>query len=165
MNYQNNGRINMVDRQIYPEYPLFFQKNEGLSEFKNDAIKTILQKNPLSDIFFSKANIDYLQSQIVQRVYELSGGRHKIGRQSDTELQIVMRSIYLQFSLNRSNDIKEQVRDLDGMVIDAVVPGILSAIEQHLKYMEAISTIPAPINLPKNETIKGQRSLQLPSWF
>ena len=27
----------------------------------NDAIKTILQKNPLSDVFFSKQNIDYLQ--------------------------------------------------------------------------------------------------------
>ena len=165
MNYQNNGRINMVDRKIYPEYQMFYEKNEGLSEFKNDAIKTILQKNPLSDIFFSKANIDYLQSQIVQRVYQLSAGRHTIGRQSDTELQIVMRSIYLQFSLNRSNDIKEQVRDLDGMVIDAVVPGIMSAIEQHLKYIEAISTIPTPINLPKNETVKGERSLQLPSWF
>jgi len=165
MNYQNNGRINMVDRQIYPEYQMFYQKNEGLSEFKNDAIKTILQKNPLSDVFFSKANIDYLQNQIGQRVHNLSAGRHKIGRQSDTELEIVMRSIYLQFSLNQPDDIKKQVRDLDEMVIDAVVPGILSAIEQYLQYQVAISTIPTPINLPKNETIKGEKTLQLPAWF
>jgi hypothetical protein len=165
MNYQNNGRINMVDRKIYPEYQMFYQKGEGLNEFKNDAIKTILQKNPLSDVFFSKVNIDYLQNQIMQRVYNLSGGRHKIGRQSDTELEIVMRSIYLQFSLNQPDNIREQVRDLDEMVISEVVPGILSAIEQYIKYQEAISTIPDPILLPKNETIKGQKSLQLPPWF
>ena len=98
MNYQNNGRVNMIDRKIYPEYQMFYQQNNGLEQFKNEAIRTILQRNPLSNVFFSKENIDYLQNKIINRVYELSGNKHKIGRQSDTELQLVMRSIYLQFN-------------------------------------------------------------------
>jgi hypothetical protein len=31
MNYQNNGRINLVDRQIYPEYQMFHQKKEWIN--------------------------------------------------------------------------------------------------------------------------------------
>lgn len=165
MNYQNNGRINMVDRQIYPDYQMFYQKNEGLSDFKNDAIKTILQKNPLSNVFFSKQNIDYLQNRIIQRVYELSEGRHKIGRQSDTELEIVMRSIYLQFSLNQASNIKEQIRQLDDMVINEVCPSILTAVEQYLQYRVDITTMYKPIALPNAVSIKGEKTLQLPPWF
>ena len=165
MNYQNNGRVNMIDRKIYPEYQMFYQQNNGLEQFKNEAIRTILQRNPLSNVFFSKENIDYLQNKIINRVYELSGNKHKIGRQSDTELQLVMRSIYLQFSLNQTCNIREQIRQLDEYVINAVCPGILSAIEQYKKYQEDISKIPDPIELPKSLTTKGDRSLELPKWF
>jgi hypothetical protein len=155
----------MIDRKIYPDYPMFYQKNDGLGQFKNEAIKTILQKNPLSDVFFSKENIDYLQNKIINRVYELSGNKHKISRQSDTELKIVMRSIYLQFSLNQMCDIREQIRQLDESVINEVCPGILSGIEQYIKYKEDITTIPVPIQLPQSLTTKGDRSLELPPWF
>jgi hypothetical protein len=165
MNYQNNGRINMVDRKIYPDYPMFYQKNEGLGEFKNDAIKTILQKNPLSDVFFSKQNIDYLQNKIIQRVYEISEGRHKIGRQSDTELEIVMRSIYLQFSLNQASNIREQIRQLDETVLDTVCPGIISAVEQYIQYRVDITRIPTPMTLPESINNKGDKVLELPPWF
>ena len=165
MNYQNNGRINLVDRQIYPEYQMFHQKKEGLNEFKNEAVKSILQKNPLSDVFFSKQNIDYLQNKIIQTVYELTNGQHRIGRQSDIELEIVMRSIYLQFSLNQSSNLREQIRQLDEKVIAEVCPGIITAVKQYLQYKQDITNMPKPIELPKAETIKGEKSLQLPSWF
>jgi hypothetical protein len=165
MNYQNNGRINLVDRQIYPEYQMFHEKKEGLNEFKNEAVKSILQKNPLSDVFFSKQNIDYLQNKIVQTVYELTNGQHRIGRQSDIELEIVMRSIYLQFSLNQSSNLREQIRQLDEKVIAEVCPGIITAVKQYLQYKQDITNMPKPIELPITETIKGEKSLQLPPWF
>jgi len=165
MNYQNNGRINMIDRKIYPDYQMFYQKNDGLDGFQNEAVRTILQRNPLSNVFFSRENIDYLQNKIIKQVYDLSGGKHKIGRQSDTELQLVMRSIYLQFSLNQMCNIREQIRQLDESVVNAVVPGILSAISQYIKYREDISTIPSPIQLPKSLTTKGDRTLEMPQWF
>ena len=158
MNYQNNGRINLVDRQIYPEYQMFHQKKEGLNEFKNEAVKSILQKNPLSDVFFSKQNIDYLQNKIIQTVYELTNGQHRIGRQSDIELEIVMRSIYLQFSLNQSSNLREQIRQLDEKVIAEVCPGIITAVKQYLQYKQDITNMPKPIELPKAETIKGEKS-------
>ena len=165
MNYQNNGRMNLVDRQIYPDYQMFYQKTEGLNEFKNEAVKSILQKNPLSDVFFSKQNIDYLQNKISQQVYELTDKTHRIGRQSDVELEIVMRSIYLQFSLNQASNLREQIRQLDEKVVDAVCPGIITAIKQYIQYKVDITNMPKPIELPKSETIKGDKILQLPPWF
>jgi hypothetical protein len=98
-------------------------------------------------------------------VYELTNGQHRIGRQSDIELEIVMRSIYLQFSLNQSSNLREQIRQLDEKVIDEVCPGIITAVKQYLQYKLDITNMPKPIELPKNETIKGEKTLQLPPWF
>ena len=165
MNYQNNGRISYVDRMIYPEYRMFSQDNKGLSGFKTEAVKTILQRSDLSDVYFSRENIDYLQNRIIQRVYELSNGRHKIARQSDIELEIIMRSYFLQFSLNQFGNIREQVRVLDDMVLDEVVPQVLSAVEQYVKYKEDINTMYKPVMLPENNNIKGEKQLELKPWF
>jgi hypothetical protein len=63
---------------------MFQETNSSSNNFACEAIKTIVQKNPVSDVFFSKANIDYLQQRIQQIVYERSNGEYQIGRQSDT---------------------------------------------------------------------------------
>ena len=55
-------------------------------------------ENGVSDLFFSGENIDNIQEQIINIVYKKSGGKWKIGRQSDTQLKIIMKSIYLQHS-------------------------------------------------------------------
>jgi len=165
MNYQNNGRISYVDRMIYPEYRMFSQENKGLTQFKTEAVKTILQRTDLSDLYFSRENIDYLQRQLQKRVYEYSGGRHLIGRQSDTELEIIMRSYFLQFSLNQFGNLREQVLTLDNMVLDEIVPQVLSSVEQFVKYKEDVNNMYTPVNLPVDKNIKGEKSLEYKPWF
>jgi len=162
---QNNGRVNYVSGQQYPDYPMFEQNRQGLGQYKCEAVKTILERTQLSDVFFSKHNIDYLQGQIIQRVYQLSGNKFRIGRQSDTELEVVMRSIFLQFSRNDSNDIRGQIRQLDQMVVDEVVPGIITAVQQHTKYLEDISQMYTPIDRPAAMSNKGEKTLTLKPWF
>lgn len=164
MNY-NNGRVNEADRTIYPDYPMFSQATTGINQFKDIAVKSILQKNPLSDVFFSKQNIDYIQRSIIQRVYELSDGRHRIGRQSDTELEIIMRSIYLQFSKNQFGRLREQILELDKLVLDEVVPQILSGVEQYIKFREDITQMYKPVKLPEALGIRGEKQLELKPWF
>ena len=60
MNYESsnthNGRIS-IDHQIYKTYNMFQETNSSSNNFACEAIKTIIQKNPVSDVFFSKANI------------------------------------------------------------------------------------------------------------
>ena len=51
---------------------------------------------PNSAIFFSRRNIEYLHQQIIKQVYFSSNKKHIIGKQNETQLQIIMRSIFLQ---------------------------------------------------------------------
>ena len=80
-------------------------------------------------------------------VYLRSGKKHIIGRQSDTQLQIIMRSIYLQNSKNLNTDIKGQIQELNKLVIDYCVPNILVEVEQYIQYKVSVSKIPEPLPL------------------
>jgi hypothetical protein len=163
MNYESsnthNGRIS-IDHQIYQTYNMFQETNSSSNNFASEAIKTIVQKNPVSDVFFSKANIDYLQKRIQQIVYERSNGEYQIGRQSDTELEIIMRSIYLQFSVNRPDDIRAQIQDLDQRVLDESIPSIMTGVQQYIQYTKDINRMYKPIDMPRSENSKGDKSLE-----
>ena len=52
------------------------------------------QKSKLSNLYYSQANIDYLQNEIVRQVFEKSDGKYRIARQNEDELVIVMKSIF-----------------------------------------------------------------------
>ena len=56
---------------------------------KRKPIKSIHSGNKLSQMFFSKENIDLLQDLIRHTVWERSNRRHVIGRQSDLQLKII----------------------------------------------------------------------------
>ncbi len=155
-----NGRLNMLDNNIYNDYKMFNENTSITNNFKNEAIKTIHQPTIVSEIFFSKANIDYIQQKIQKLVFEETNGKYNIGRQSDTELSIIMRSIYLQFSRNSDIDIRDQITELDNKVIDECIPTILSGIEQYLKYKIDVSTLRKPIEMPQSFNSKGDKSLE-----
>jgi hypothetical protein len=144
---------------------MFTEEQSITDNLKNEAVKTIQQPGHLSNLFFSKQNVDYIQGRIQSEVYRLSNGRHRIGRQSDTELSIVMRSIYLQFSRNSPDDIRGQILDLDNRVINECVPGILTGIEQYLKYRVDASTMYKPVELPEAISTKGEKSLEYKPFF
>ena len=95
-----NGRVNIANKDAEPQWPLFQQNNNGVKNYKEEALRGIQTESTLSQVFFSKQNIDLIQNQIRYNVWIKSNKMHIIGRQSDTELEIVMRSIYLQYSKN-----------------------------------------------------------------
>ena len=57
--------------------------------------------NILNQLFFSKKNMDIIQNGLRYRVWEKSDKKFVIGRQSETELVIIMRAIFLQHSKNK----------------------------------------------------------------
>ena len=155
-----SGRLNMLDNTIYNDYNMFTENSSMSNNFKNEALKTIHQSTNLSEIFFSKQNIDYIQNKVQISVLNQTNGKHRIGRQSDTELSIVMRSIYLQFARNSDTDIRGQITELDNKVVDECVPTILSGIEQYLKYKTDVSTLRKPMEMPQSFNSKGEKSLE-----
>lgn len=118
----------------------------------------------LSRTFYSAANVDALQDAIRYRVYQATDGL-VIGRQSEQELYIVMRSIYLQYGQNQPTDILGQVRDLNQKVLDYAVPEVLSNVRQFQKYKTDISTLPVPLPHAPLATMKGTRTLEITRFF
>lgn len=133
--------------------------------FAEEATQGQLQRTCLSDLFFSPTNIDVLQDGIRYKVWKEMDGKRVIGRQSDTELKVVMRSIFLQYARHQSNDVVGQVRELNGRVLAWVVPEVLSNLKQHLAYRHDASTLPMPMERPSLMTSKGTRTTEVKSFF
>jgi hypothetical protein len=83
-----------------------------------------------------------------------------IGRQSDKDLKVIMRSFYLQYSKNRSIDIIGQVRELNKKVLDWCVREVFSNLQQYDKYVVDVSTLPMPMERSTIATTKGSRTLE-----
>ena len=115
----------------------------------------------VSAVYFSDTNVNLLQTGIRNKILNLSNGKYNIGKQSDIDLKIIMRSIYFQYGKNTKNDVKGQVLDLNTRVIDWCVPEILSNIKQSDKYIMDISTLPVPLDRPDLTTQKGLRTLEI----
>ncbi len=112
------------------------------------SMKGIVEETPLSDIFFSKMNMDLVQKAIRYNVHQRT--RKVIEPQSTNEIFIVMRSIYLQNgdSGTQSAMIKSEIQKLNGMVIDFCVKQVVNQLDLHDEYTKRISSLPIPLDNP-----------------
>ena len=142
-------------------YHLFQENKLRPNTVRLQAFSGIHEATPLNQAFLSQENLDYLQDRIRFEVYKRSNHKHVIGRQSDIDLQIIMRSVYFQYAKNQSNNIKQQVKELNELVIQEAVPKIMSQIEQYQYYLVDASSLPMPLAHPENMNSAGRK--QLPS--
>ena len=159
MNSQyQNGRV-VTDQKIIKDMPLV-EKNGTNTNFQVECLYGIQETSQLNHLFFSKKNMDIIQNNIRYQVYLKTDKKHIIDRQSDIELEIIMRSIYLQHSPNLSYNIKQQIQYLNDLVIQWCVDKIIPELEQYNGYLKEIEYMPMPIDLPVNLSSKGSRSLR-----
>ena len=122
-------------------------------------IKGNFEKNCVNDLFFSQTNIDAIQTGLKNLVSNKTSGKHNIGNQSENELMIIMRGMYLQYGVNLQTDVVEQVKDLNKKVLDFSVPRILVDLEQYDKYVQDASQIHIPMERSTNVSNKGNKTL------
>lgn len=115
----------------------------------------------VSELFFSKRNVDAVQDAIRYRVWVDTQRRHLIGRQSEEELHMIMRALYLQYGNNDPYDITHQVRVLNTRVLDYCVPTIVSEIDMYMQYRQDIQQLPIPLERGEYATNKGSRVLEM----
>ncbi len=128
--------------------------------FSQTALHGIQLDTCLARLFFSALNIDALQQGIRYMVWKKSCKKHVIGRQSEDELKIVMRSIYLQHSVNKDQEVVKQVRDLNTIVIATCVTRILSELAQYLGYVRDASQLPTYMDRGMSTSVKGDKTLE-----
>lgn len=156
---ESNGRVRILDNERIEILPMTKPHNKQV-DFNEEAIKGIHTNNPLSSIFFSRTNIDALQEAIRYQVYLKSCKKHVIGKQSETELKIIMRAIYLQHGQHRNYDVLPEIRRLNGLVLEFAVPRILQEINMYMTYKRDIDRLPVPMDRGEFQSSKGSKVLE-----
>ena len=141
-------------------FQLFDEKNNIKENANVDSTKNIISDTPLSKVYFSEDNIDLIQDELKQAVYNKTDNKYVIDRQSDTELLIVMRSIFLQNSNNLPYDIKNQIIQLNKLVLDYCIPNVVSGILSYNGYLRDIANPIMPMENPQNVSSAGTKTLK-----
>ena len=162
--YILNGRINLFDEKsktskILNNDPQFY------NEKNISSINRYISGNCVSEIYFSQENMDLIKNVIINSVFNTTEGQFKIGKQSEQELKIIMRSIYFQNSKNLNFDLMDQVRELNTLVIRWSVDEIIKNIKQYLEYKKSVSTLPLPLEHSQLPSQKGTKILEIKSFI
>ncbi len=155
-----NGRINFKEGGT----PLFLQDKiltDSRTVYEN--LKYTQQNTALSNLYFSSKNMAIIQNAIRANVYTSSKEKYLIDEQNKDTLNIIMRSIYLQNSLNQPDNLTKQIEDLNKIVIDYCVPMILSEVESYIKYKRDASTLAVPLSNPIS--VYTSKTLELNKFF
>jgi hypothetical protein len=164
MNKVNNGRVDIKTPntsklfQMYDKIPA----NQCVT-FRNPT-EGLWDETPLSQAFFSQQNIQMLQNGIRAGVYNRSNGQYVIGPQDCDSLKIVMRSVFLQQSANQPGNYKQQISQLNKIVLDYCIQQVYSEAQGYMKYVSDVSTLVVPISHPVMAN-DNDRQLEFKTWF
>ena len=154
-----NGRVDTLKDGNYELYKLSDQNKRPQLNFQDEAIKGQHVANDISNIFFSRLNIDSLQDGIRYQIYVKSCKKHIIGRQSDDDLKVIMRAVYLEHARHAALNTLEEIKRLNGIVLDICVPRVLQEINMYMRYKNDISALPIPMDRGEFISSKGTKQL------
>ena len=166
MNYNkvNNGRIDIKSPDTKKLFNMYdkIPTNECVT-FRNP-LKGIWDNTILSNTFFSKENIQILQNGIRSGVYTKSNKKYVIGEQDCDTLKIVMRSVFLQYSVNSGSNLTGQIEDLNKLVLKYCIHQVYGEAQGYVKYLSDASTMATPLSHPIMTSSKDKQ-LEMKSWF
>jgi hypothetical protein len=157
----DSARINLTNCKSKP-----FELYENLNVRNEDKYLNTgnQQQSNLSNLYFSQANIDYLQNDIIRQIYKRMDGKYSVVKQNEDELVIVMKSIFLQNARNNDENIQGQIDELNKLVLSYCVDNVHVNLLQYVKYLKDITSDIPVIDRPKNVDIKGSKTL-MPNYF
>lgn len=153
--------------RISPEHkkdkftPAYADIKTGSHTYRNEAIRGIHDKSLLNTLYFSKANMKLVQNKLRYTIWMMSQKEFVIPEQHEMQLIIVMRSVYLQYSRNLRTNIKEQIGQLNSIVVDELAPKVLSNVKQYYRYLEDKNEPWRLMSRQQATSNKGTRQLRL----
>jgi hypothetical protein len=164
MDTKSNGRIDILS----PDTNILFSMKDRISVNSQTDFRGAMTGNwyntALSDAFFSSKNMQIIQNGIRAGVYKMSNKQYVVGEQNPNELKIIMRSIFLQYSKNLPNNIKEQIYSLNNLVLDYAVRQVYGEAVGYMKYKYDTSNMYEPISRPVLSKT-NDKQLELKKWF
>ncbi len=164
----SNGRVNVFGSKEAPDISNLFAMYDKIPANQCTTFRepTLGQwdETTLSKAYFSQNNIQIIQNGIRAGVYKRSNGQYTVAPQDCDSLKIIMRSIYLQHSVNLDHNIQGQIEDLNKMVLDYCVPQVYGEAHGYHKYIIDASTMYTPI-APPIMSSNNDKQLGLNPWF
>ena len=140
-------------------------RNGKAHHFQTTFLAQNRARTPVSDLFFSDMNIKALQEGIRYTVFKRSPSQKVIGDQSVNELLVIMRYMYNHHHKNLPYHIVEQVREINGHVIDKAVKNVLSELSMYDRYLQDKSSLHTKPFDPMFTSTKGDKTLELTKNF
>jgi hypothetical protein len=159
-----DGRIQLDLTKKYPAYERVTETKRSIEPIESTMLKSQITSTPVSQLFFSRQNINALQLGMKNMVYAKSCKKYVIGNQSEDELLTIMRAVYFQNAKHLPYSIVEQVRDLNGSVLVYAVPRIINEIEMHQTYLKDITNAPKFYQHGQATSVKGNKQLEMRSF-
>jgi hypothetical protein len=150
-----NGRVNLYDNTQ--------KKVININDITNEPPIYVKNQQNVYTLFFSQGNMDILQQGIRNSVYNQTG--KIIGKQSEQELLIIMKSIYTEHSKNLPCNIPEQVKELNTFVLRWSVKEIISNMNAYNEYKKTVSTMPLPLEHSFLTSQRGTKILEIKSFI
>ena len=153
--------------ESYGDFPTYNEHRNGPNVYSGttnnsyrNVLKNTLERDTVSDMFFSHKNMQFLKTFICNMVYKQSGGRYSITAeaQSDNALIDVMVPIYEAQGKHLPDNFLGQVAELNYQVVLLLVPRTLTNIQQNLSYQRDQSQQPLPMDMPQYVSQTGTKS-------
>jgi hypothetical protein len=160
-----NGRVNLNPREAaggspVPDSAGFSYPKQTEQNFASDMLRGNWDHTALSDAFFTRKNVEVIQTEIKKEIYRMSGPKKWVIDDQDVdEIKMIMRAMYLQYAKNNPFNIEGQMNELNQLVVKWSAPRIMSEIEQYNYYLNDISHLPVPLQQPMSMSSAGTKSL------
>jgi hypothetical protein len=164
MNSVNNGRVDIKTPSTFDLFKMYDKiPAHQCTTFRNPT-EGIWNDTILSQVFFSRENVQIIQNGIRAGVYQRSNNQYLIGPQDCDSLKIIMRSVFLQNASNLPNNVQEQIAELNKIVLNYCIQQVYSEAQGYMKYVDDVSTLAVPIAHPVQASNTG-REIEFKSWF
>ena len=168
-NKSSNGRIDIINKTQSPDLSNLFAMYDKIpanqcATFREPTLGQ-WDETSLSKAYFSTENIQIIQNGIRSGVYKKSNQQYVVAPQDCDSLKIIMRSVFLQHSANQTNNISQQISELNKIVLDYCVFHVYSEAQGYMKYLHDVSTLAVPLATPIVETYKDKKNYLMPKWF
>jgi len=110
---------------------------------------------PLGNAFFSDFNRESIHSALTSDVQGKTG--YIIDRQSDSDLQAIMKSVYIRMAYDEYQDIRGQVGKMNSAVVSEASRMVMTGVLQQLVYMKDIGSNPVPLAAPTSTSTYGEK--------
>tara|TARA_B100000900_G_C20508106_1_gene686789 strand:+ start:507 stop:1004 length:498 start_codon:yes stop_codon:yes gene_type:complete len=159
-----NGRVDIMDQAQLNQFALYDKIPVEQCTSFNEALMGNFTSTDLSTAFFSKENIQIIQNGIRNGVFHKSNEQYIIGEQNCDTIKIIMRSVFLQNSVNLPNNIPSQISALNDIVVNYCVKQIYSEAQSYMQYRYDASHMYEPISRPVQVDVNDKTLLAKP-WF